>query len=575
MVSPNLIKRVEDNPALEINQNTKNLFKVIYSEQTKKEDEDDDIPKIKVSTLVSRVAFFYEKLRNAVDYDEEHLLRKNAIARILRRQIIIEGAMKQTDALKIANHLLSELIRGSYLPNNKIPETKIAETASLLEKYIILKNKLTQKIGADLSIYSDINKAKNLIKEKNHLVSWVINLAACEIEENLAPDKIKQIIVNNMFDVLSKNIKLPVDLPYDDDLAIQIYLSIDRNYLKFDEEMLNFVLFKYYNGEWLNINPSGTLSKEEVTEIEKIASNLVDLKKVIAEQLEHPLAKELNKIVHHYSLYFSILAETVESNPVKIYSELQSGEKAYFNVLKKICKEKYKKARSRLWRAATRSIIYIFLTKSVFVVLIEVPAIQWFGEPINYVSLMINIAFPALLLFFIVFLSRLPEEDNTIKIINGIKEISILGDEKKQPIYLRRPAKRKSIKSFVFGLIYSVSFAASVYFIIRVLTAINFNWVSIIIFLFFLAFVSFFSIIVTRGVKDLMVLERKENIGTFLVDLFYMPIILVGRWLSNNVSKVNVFIFIFDFIIEAPFKVLVEIGEDWTKYVRERRDNMD
>ena len=54
-----------------------------------------------------------------------------------------------------------------------------------------------------------------------------------------------------------------------------------------------------------------------------------------------------------------------------------------------------------------------------------------------------------------------------------------------------------------------------------------------------------------------------------------MPIILVGRWLSDNFSKINVFIFIFDFIIEAPFKVLVEIGEDWTKYVRERRDNMD
>jgi hypothetical protein len=27
-------------------------------------------------------------------------------------------------------------------------------------------------------------------------------------------------------------------------------------------------------------------------------------------------------------------------------------------------------------------------------------------------------------------------------------------------------------------------------------------------------------------------------------------------------------------VIEAPFKVLVEIGEDWTKYVRERRDNL-
>jgi len=43
MVSPNLIKRVEDNPPLEINENTKKLFQVIYSEQAKKEEDDDDI----------------------------------------------------------------------------------------------------------------------------------------------------------------------------------------------------------------------------------------------------------------------------------------------------------------------------------------------------------------------------------------------------------------------------------------------------------------------------------------------------------------------------------------------------
>ncbi|HQC49653.1 MAG TPA: hypothetical protein PLN57_00795, partial [bacterium] len=61
----------------------------------------------------------------------------------------------------------------------------------------------------------------------------------------------------------------------------------------------------------------------------------------------------------------------------------------------------------------------------------------------------------------------------------------------------------------------------------------------------------------------------------FLVDLFYMPIILVGRWLSNKMSRLNIFVFIFDFIIEAPFKILVNVAEDWTKYVRERRDNME
>jgi hypothetical protein len=374
---------------------------------------------------------------------------------------------------------------------------------------------------------------------------------------------------------LSKDIKLPADLPYEADLKIQIYLSINRNFLKFDAAMLSFVLFKYYNKNWLEIGQAGKISEEERDVIKKIAAGLEELKNVIDEQLVHPLTKQLDRIVRVYSLCSSILAETIAGNPTKTYNELQKGEKGFIASVRKVCEQKYQAAKNRLWRAATRSIIYIFLTKSIFVILIEIPAIKWFGEPLNPISLLINIAFPAVLLFFIVSLTRKPNKDNTERIINGLKEITFSGQEKKQPIVLRRPARRNWLKNGIFNLVYVASFCVSVYFIVWALDKVNFNWVSIIIFLFFLAFVSFFSVITTRGVKELVIVERKENLLVFLLDLFYMPIILVGRWLSREFSKINVFIFLFDFIIEAPFKVLVEIGEDWARYVRERRDNLD
>ena len=92
--------------------------------------------------------------------------------------------------------------------------------------------------------------------------------------------------------------------------------------------------------------------------------------------------------------------------------------------------------------------------------------------------------------------------------------------------------------------------------------------------MFFLAFVSFFSIVVTKDVKNLIIVQKRDSFFGFLIDLFYMPIIAVGKWLSGKASKLNFFVFIFDFIIEAPFKVLLDIAEDWTRYVRERKDNM-
>jgi hypothetical protein len=575
MVSPNLIKHIEDFQPVEINESIKKLFQVIYSEQNKKEETDDDIPTIKVSALISRLAFVYEKVRNAVDYEEDHLLRKNAISRILRRQVMIEGVLKDVDSEGLADHLLTELIRGSYLPNNKIPETKIKEVANLLEKYIRLKNQMLSNINSTLNLKTDINKAKDSINERNHLVHWLLSLAACEIEDSLAPDKVKQLIVADLFDVLSKNIKLPSDLPYENDLDIQIYLSIGRTYLKMDEDMLSFILFKYYNGEWVELSAKNELSAADNAKIKVIAAKVPELEVLVKKQLDHPLTRQLDKLVHVYSLYFSILTETIEKDPTKVYGELQKSEKNFIATLKKVCNEKYRKAKNRLWKRAGRSIVYIFLTKSIFVFAIELPAVKLFGEAVNWISLAINISFPAILLFFIVLMTRMPREDNTNKIINGIKEISFVGQEKKQPIVLRQPVKRNIIASTIFGLIYTASFCFSVYFIVRLLNFMNFNWVSTIIFLFFLAFVSFFSIVVTKGVKELMVVEKKENLLSFLVDLFYMPIIIAGKWLSSSFSKINIFIFIFDFILEAPFKVLVEVAEDWTKYIRERRENME
>lgn len=569
MVSPNLVKKNQESSPAEINESAKRLFQVIYNEQNKKVSGGvDDTPKISVSTVVSKLAFFYEKIRNAIDYDEEHLLRKNAIIRILKRQVVIEGAIKSADTTEIATHLLTELIRGAYLPNDKIPETKIVSVAKMLDKYIELKNICVAQIGGELDLKKDVSKIKEVIDEKNALVNWLLSLAACEIEESLGSSKVKQAMIANLYDFLSKNIKLSNSLAFEADLEIQTYLSICRTYGKFDEDMISFVLFKYYNDNWLDV-------ESESVEIKNIAATARDLRLEVKRQIEHPLVKQLDKITKKYALYSSIMSETVEKDPVKVYNQIYSNEKLFFSDVKKVCEGKYKKAKSRLWRVAFRSIIYIFLTKSIFVFALEIPATQWFDEQINITSLIINVIFPAFLLFFIVFLTRTPGDSNTNKIIDGIKELFFVGHERKGPIVLRAKGKRNFVVNWIFNLIYTAAFFVSLYVIIKVLGYIHFNWVSIIIFLFFLAFVSFFSIVTTKGIKDLTVIERRENIFSLLIDLFYMPIILIGKWLSSNVSKVNVFIFVFDFIIEAPFKVLVEVAEDWTKYIKERKDNVE
>ncbi|OGF28026.1 hypothetical protein A2331_02865 [Candidatus Falkowbacteria bacterium RIFOXYB2_FULL_34_18] len=556
MPSPTLSRK--SNQSLTLSENAKRLFQVIYHEQNQEEKDDDEIPKIKVSELVSKMSFYYEKIRNMVDYEEEYLLRKNAIERILRRQIVIEGKItevisKELNIPEISKHLITELISAAYLPNNKIPESKINEISKIINKYLILKKYF-------LIEFKDLK-----INEKNEIVKWIIALLASDIEENLGRSRVDLTVVDYMFELLAGGITLPKNSPYEDDRKIQIFIGIYRNFLKFDQGMMSHILFKYYNRGWSGCDERA---------VESVAKNIIDLKDKIQEQINHPLAGQLNRIISRYTVFFSMLVDAIEENPEDVYTSFKNDPKALDRSIKKVCKKKYGEVRKKLWRAAIRSIIYIFITKSVFAIALEVPANKWLGEELNAFSLLINIAFPAILLFFVVLFTKFPSDDNSVKVVSGIEGVIFLEKQEEIKHKLRKPAKRSAVLHTIFGLIYAVTFFLSFGAIIWALDKINFSWVSMVIFLFFLAFVSFFSIRIRKGARELMVLESKEKFLTLLIDFFYVPIIEAGKWLSEKFSKINVFVFIMDVIIEAPFKIFITVAEEWTKYVRERKDEI-
>lgn len=531
-------------------ENAKKLFQVIYREKNRPEAEE-DTPRIKVSELISRLAFYYEKIRNSVDYKEEYLMRRSSILRILKRQIIIEGPLKMLEPEDIAKNLLVELIRAGYLPNNKLPETKIGELAIVIDKYLKLKEESLSKISED--------------KQKHKINKWILAMASAEIEERLNDDPICQTTIGNMYKLLSGHVALPDDSIYKADREIQIYLSIHRIFMKFDNDILEFLLLKYYNTNWLNATDK---------EIKNLANNIEAVREAIAEQMDHPLAVQMNKIINHYSVYYTILNDVIMDNPVGVYEGLKDDPKAFPRLVKKFAQKRYHQSKVKLRRAAVRSIIYIFLTKMVLAFILEIPVTLWLGEVLNYNSLVINITFPPLLLFLIVLFTRTPSEANSLKIINGVEEIMFKEKAKKESIILRQPAKRKRGISGAFTVIYAATFLITFGLVIYGLDKIHFTFVSIIIFLFFLTLVSFFGLRIRKVAREMYIVERKDNIFSFITDFFYVPIIEVGKWLNEKFSRLNFFVFFLDFIIEAPFKVLVDIAEEWTKYVKERKEEI-
>lgn len=553
MLNPTLSKKTDK--ALTPSENAKKLFQAIYKKQSKSEAVSEDVHKINVSDLVSKMSFYYEKIRNSVDYKEDNLLRKNAIERILKRHIVIEGAMslKNVDSVDVSKHLLIELIRAGYLPNNSIPETKIDEFSLVIERYLKLKK-----------YFSEFFKDRKM-QEKNEMVNWIISLMATDLEERIGRSNVDKVVVAYMYDILSSGIKFQKDSEYENDRNIQIYIGIHASMMKYERSMLSFLLFKYYNAGW------DTASDDQIKEL---ASGIFPLKSAVDWQLDHPISGQLRKVISRYTVFFTMLMDVIEDDCVGIYDSFSSDPKAFPRHIKRVCDVRYKATKNKLWRAAIRSLIYVFITKSVFAFFLEVPITKLLGEELNTTSLAINIGFPVLLLFFVVLLTKLPSKDNSEKIVSGIEEIVFEEKKRTEPIVLRQPAKKGGLMHAIFGIIYAVTFLITFGIVVWGLQQIGFHFVSITIFLFFLALISFFGNRIRRSTKELIVIPPKENMINFILDFFYIPIVAVGKWLSEKFSRVNVFVFVLDFIIEAPFKIFVEIAEEWTKYVKDRKDEI-
>ena len=85
---------------------------------------------IEVSAPVSTAASWYERVRNTLDYQEEHLLRRNAILRILKRFLGADAPLSS-----LSGDLLKELVWAKYLPNKTVPVSLQNELSPVIAKY--------------------------------------------------------------------------------------------------------------------------------------------------------------------------------------------------------------------------------------------------------------------------------------------------------------------------------------------------------------------------------------------------------------------------------------------------------
>jgi len=503
------------------------------------------VAKIKLNQLVSKLGFFYEKIRNAIDYNEEHLIRRASLRRLLNRQIIF---LMEKNPIKISENLIHEFIRAKYLPNDELPETIIEEVAIIIAKYLMIFQYFKQN--------PPINDKK--------IITWVTDLMVCEIDEFLFPNYQETALINYTYGEMVKSINFSQTNFDQKERNLQIYIAVLRNLVKADNQFINYSIFKLYQTNWSTITPD---------EMRKLLPHLLSLKKQIEQHLNHPLGYQLNNLLKTQSVFFNIIKEIISSDSLEENRELLSDENKLSEKITEVCNRKYKTTRKKLLGSIIRVIIYIFLTKTIFAFLLELPYDQIFLGQINWSPLMINIIFHPLLMAGIALTIKIPGQQNTEIIIEEVKKI-IYGKGRKLIYKPKKSLKFGSWSFIIFNSIYFTMFLASFSLIIWLLYKLHFNLLSGTLFIFFLTLVSFFGFRLRNIANQYLVIPRKENLINFLIDFFTLPIIRVGRFLSINFSKINFMIYILDFVIETPFKALVETLDKALAFIREKKEEI-
>lgn len=501
--------------------------------------------RITVSKTVSFLAFIYEKVRNVVEYRDEHLIRRAAIERILKRRLLLNPQGEGE-----AENLIRELLWARYFTEGSLGSGDIEAVQILMRRYLSIRRQIGIGQTNGRRLYFD---------------RFLFDLLTSEIEETLERFEARQITLFTfyIYQVLHRKIRIEGITDQDKDAAF--YAAIEKGFAKSDTAYLRYHLFTLLHR---------SIGSFEEQKIPQLVTALPAIFKKIDSIGRDPNVDKLAKFVRTQIPPFRILLNLFIRNGQKI-SRLLSDKDTLWSQVDLICRVKYQLISGRLAKLAIRSLIYIFLTKMLFALILEYPlSLRLYGE-VNYISLALNSVFPPLLMLAIIGLVKVPNEDNTRRIFSRIVDIinSDASFETKISYVVRKPRVKKPILIFGFTIFYSLTFVVTFAIIYELLSLLQFNLISQAIFIFFVTVVSFFGYRVTQITKEYKLSERESFFSPF-VDFFFMPILSVGKFLSSEIARLNFFIVILDFLIEAPFKLIFEIIEEWISFVRARKEEI-
>jgi hypothetical protein len=495
--------------------------------------------KITVNQLLSKIASWYEKLRTSMDYGDEETIFRKAIERILKRKLFLDA-----NPQAMAQGLVRELIWARYFPDASVPESIINMVAESIDLHLKLREKLS--------------KEKKL--PENKLNEFITQVLSREIDTILVPRKEKEAMINFMFQILKDSIEINDDSKQTRDA--QVFIAVRKNFAKDDVASLRYELFKQIFGKLSeqNIDKTKLSFKDGYGEIER--------------QLSYPKKNRIFNHIKKKTPPFLILYDLLIQEKGNIKTLIKNEEEFRSKILY-ICDKKYTSIKSKVRTAIIRSFVFILFTKAFVALFIEGMFERIFLGSVQWLSIALNTTVPPLLMIITGLAIKTPDRNNSQKIFLDIQRILFLDNPQiVQKISIKTKAGSRALRDYIFSILWLGTSILIFGLITFILTKLHFNILSQGIFLFFIAIISFLTYRIYQT-ANIYSVATKQGIFAPLVDFFFVPVVSVGRRLTESIAQVNFILMVIDLIIEAPFKGLVGFFEQWFLFLSIKREELE
>lgn len=488
---------------------------------------------VHVAGVAGSLYIAYEKLRNAAEYTEQHLLLRAAIERFLRRNILLRAS----DA-KLGHELIVELTQAGYLKNDTVPLETVTKIDEFTAQYIHLAKTI------ELSHRVSHEKARH----------WTLQVLSVCIEKLLLPHQTTDAFV----DFAYKHFLGAIDrqsFPEVSDEAFEgaLYCAVHRTLLKSDIATIRFYMM------------AKNSQKDQTT------LGFVALCKTVDELFQSPLTNRLSRLIDRHGAPMRILREVITSETHPAHAV--NSRSTLLAKVRAITDEQYEQVHRKLVKGVIRAIIFIFITKMVVGLAIEVPYDLVTLGHIAMLPLLVNLFFPALYMATAGWSIGKPSQQNTEAIIGQLDRILYQSD--RPPVHYRveRRVTSTGLRNS-FNVVYALTFFISFGLAVWALHALEFTPVHAVIFFIFFSAVSFLRFRLIQSARELELVDHRQSLIATISDFFYTPFVRLGMWLSDQYKQINVISVLLDFAIELPLKSSLRLLRQWVGFMRDKREEM-